>query len=55
MAIFRGNDSATAVSEALDMSVLGRDITNMFAAIVGRPGNAVSLIRPPQRYVTTAS
>jgi hypothetical protein len=48
---FRGQFAAVTESEALDMSILGRDITNLFAVIVDRPGNVVALIRPPHRYL----
>jgi hypothetical protein len=36
---------------ALDMSVLGRDITNLFAVIVDRPQDAVCLLAAKHRYV----
>jgi hypothetical protein len=36
---------------ALDMSVLGRDITNLFALIVDRPGDLVCLLAKQHRYV----
>jgi hypothetical protein len=36
---------------ALDMSVLGRDITNLFALIVDRPGGLVCLLAKQHRYV----
>jgi hypothetical protein len=55
MAIFRGSYSATKDPEMLDMSVLGRDITNLFSVIVDRPGNVVALIRPRHRYVVHSS
>ncbi len=32
------------------MSVLGRDITDLFAAIVDRPGNVVCLLGQNHRY-----
>ncbi|MBL8794883.1 MAG: hypothetical protein JNM56_13320 [Planctomycetia bacterium] len=37
--------------EALDMSVLGRDITNLFALIVDRPGDVDCLLSQQHRYV----
>jgi predicted aspartyl protease len=49
--VFRGQFGAMTRNEALDISVLGRDITNLFAAIFDLPGNVVALIRPPHRYV----
>jgi predicted aspartyl protease len=49
--MFRGQMAAVMDAEALDMSVLGRDITNLFAVIVDRPGNVVSLVGGRHRYV----
>jgi hypothetical protein len=46
-----GRFSAMSGSEVIDMSVLGRDITNLFAVIADHPGNVVALVRPPHRYV----
>lgn len=42
----------TAVTDpaALDLSVLGRDILDMFALIIDRPGNVVYLLRERHRY-----
>jgi hypothetical protein len=46
-----------AVTDAvtLDMSLLGRDVTDYFALIVDHPGNAVALVNQRHRYtiVTT--
>jgi hypothetical protein len=39
--IFRGQFGAMTQNEALDISVLGRDITNVFAVIADRRGNVV--------------
>jgi len=50
-ATFRGEYAAFTQLEALDMSVLGRDIIELFAVIVDRTENLVTLIRPPHRYV----
>ena len=36
--------------EALDISVLGRDITESFAVIVDQPGDVVSLLAQMHRY-----
>jgi len=36
--------------QAEDMSLLGRDITDLFAAIVDRPGNFVCLLGQNHRY-----
>ena len=41
---FRGQYAAVTALEALDMSVLGRDVTGRFAVIVARPGNVVCLL-----------
>lgn len=48
---FRGQFTAVTDVEALDMSVLGRDITNLFAVIVDRSGNSVSMVGVRHRYV----
>jgi hypothetical protein len=48
--LFRGRYPALTDAEALDMSVLGRDITCLFALIVDRPGDTVCLLRQPHRY-----
>ena len=48
--VFRGAYAAITDLEALDMSVLGRDITNMFAVVVDRPGNVVCLLRQRHQY-----
>jgi hypothetical protein len=47
---FQGSFAAFLQAEALDMSVLGRDITNLFAVIVDRPGDIVCLIGQGHRY-----
>lgn len=47
---FRGTFAALAELEALDMSVLGRDITNLFAVIIDHPGNTVCLLGQNDRY-----
>jgi hypothetical protein len=49
-AIFRGHFAGATDPDALDMSVLGRDITDLFAAIVDRPGNLVCLLGQNHRY-----
>ncbi len=53
--VFRGGFAAFTELEALDMSVLGRDITGLFAVIVDQPGNVVSLIGQRHRYVIERS
>jgi hypothetical protein len=48
--VFRSQYAAVTEREALDMSVLGRDITGLFAVIVDQPGNVVCLLRQRHRY-----
>jgi hypothetical protein len=48
--VFRGQYAAVTELEALDMSVLGRDITGLFALIVDQPGNVVYLLAQRHRY-----
>jgi hypothetical protein len=48
---FRGSYAAMTDLEALDMSVLGQDITNMFAVVVNRPGNVVCLLGQRHQYM----
>jgi hypothetical protein len=48
---FRGSYAAITDLEALDMSVLGRDITNMFAVVVDHPGNVVCLLGQRHQYM----
>jgi hypothetical protein len=50
LVVFRGEFAGVTDIEALDMSVLGRDVTGLFAAIVDRPGNAVCLVGQRHRY-----
>jgi hypothetical protein len=47
---FRGRDVAVTQLEALDMSVLGRDITDRFAVITDRPGDRVCLLGQGHQY-----
>src|SRR5207244_4972972 len=47
---FRGQYAAVTDPGSLDMSVLGRDITSLFAVIVDRPGNVVCLLGQRHRY-----
>jgi hypothetical protein len=42
--VFRGQYAAVAELETLDMSIMGRDITGLFAVIVDQPGNIVCLL-----------
>ena len=48
--LFRGLFAAVIDPEALDISILGRDITDLFATIVDRPGNVVCLLGQHHRY-----
>ena len=47
---FRAEYAAATQAESLDISVLGRDITSLFAAIVDRPGDVVALLGQRHRY-----
>jgi hypothetical protein len=53
IAAFRGQFAALTDPEALDMSVLGRDISNLFAVIVDRPRDLICLLGQQHRYVIT--
>jgi hypothetical protein len=53
--LFRGRYFAVAEPEALDMSVLGRNITELFTIIVDRPGDVVCLLGQRHRYIITLS
>lgn len=50
VAVFRGQFVAVTSARALDMSVLGRDVTDLFAVIVDRPGGTVCLVSQHHRY-----
>jgi hypothetical protein len=52
---FHGQIAAVTDPAALDMSVLGRDITNRFAVIVDRPGSVVCLVGQWHHYVLLAA
>jgi hypothetical protein len=47
---FSGRFSAVTELEALDINVLGRDITGLFAIIVDQPADLVCLLRGQHRY-----
>jgi hypothetical protein len=47
---FRADFAACQDPESLDMSILGRDITNHFAVIVDQPGTTVWLVGQRHRY-----
>lgn len=49
-ATFRGEYAACVEHEALDMSVLGRDILEMFAVIVDRSVGVVAMLGGRHRY-----
>ena len=51
--VFRGQFAAVTAPEALDISVLGRDIVGLFAVIVDQPQGVVCLLRQQQRYQIT--
>jgi len=48
--LFRGQFAAVTEAAALDMSVVGRDILNLFAVILDRPGDVVCLLGQNHRY-----
>ena len=52
-AVFRGQFAAVTELEPLDMSVLGRDISNLFALIVDRPRDLVCLLGAGHQYSIT--
>ncbi len=52
---FTGRFAVVTDPEALEMSVLGRDITNLFAAIIDFPGKTVCLLRERHNYVIQQS
>ena len=50
-ATFHGEYAACVEQETLDMSVLGRDILELFAIIVDRPSTVVTLLSGRHRYL----
>lgn len=48
--MFRGQYAAITEAEALDISVLGRDVTNLFAIIVDWPQRVVYLVGQRHQY-----
>lgn len=48
--LFRGQYARVTEVEALAMSVLGRDVTNLFAVIVDWPQQIVSLLGQRHQY-----
>lgn len=55
MVLFRGQYAALTDADALDMSVLGRDVLNFFAVIVDRPQNVVCLLCQKHSYTIAQS
>jgi predicted aspartyl protease len=53
-AIFRGEYHACTQEEALDMSVLGRDLLDMFVLIVDKGNDVVAIIGGHHRYTIQA-
>lgn len=52
--ILRGDYAAFVEPEALDICVLGRDITRLFALIVDQPGQVVCLLGQRHQYTITS-
>jgi predicted aspartyl protease len=48
--VLRGQYAAVTELQALDMSVLGRDIAGLFAVVVDRPGNVVCMLGQRHQY-----
>ena len=48
--VFHGQFAAVTKVEALDVSVLGRDLTGLFAVIVDQPGDVVCLVGQQHQY-----
>ena len=48
--VFREQYRAVTEVEALDISVLGRDILSLFSVLVDQPGNVVCLLGQRHRY-----
>jgi predicted aspartyl protease len=51
--LLRGRYLGVANKEALDISVLGRDVTNLFAVVVDWPQRTVCLLAQRHRYTIT--
>jgi hypothetical protein len=49
-ALLRGRYAGVTAPEALEMSVLGLDLRDVFAFIVDWPGRVVCLLHPPHGY-----
>ena len=48
--VFRSHFAAVTEVDALDINVLGRDITGLFSVIVDQPGDVVCLLGQRHRY-----
>jgi len=48
--VFRGRFAAATGPQVLEVSLLGRDITDLFALIIDRPGNVVCMLSQRHRY-----
>ena len=48
--VFHGQFAAVTKVEALDVSVLGRDLTGLFAVIVDQPNDVVCLVGQQHQY-----
>jgi hypothetical protein len=51
--MFRGQYAAVTDTETLDMSVLGRDVMNLFSVIVDWPRRLVCLLGQRHQYTIT--
>lgn len=51
--VFSGRFAAVIDPVALDLGILGRDITDLFAAIIDRPSGAVCLLSQRHHYSIT--
>ena len=49
--MFRGQYAAVTAAEAFDMSVLGRDVTNLFTIIVDWPQRLICLLGQQHQYM----
>jgi hypothetical protein len=49
-ALFRGKFAAAIDDDTLDIAILGRDITNLFAVVVDQPGDTVCFLRGNDGY-----
>ena len=49
--VFRSQFAAMTAVEALDICVLGRDITGLFAVLMDQPGSIVCLLGQRHRYI----